>query len=105
MIPIAHRALGEEEFAAVREVLASGMIAQGPKVKAFEDAFARDLSRKHGIAVANGTAVLHITSAAQGIKPGDDNLIPPLVFATTGESHRIHVCWTPTCLIRNTSAP
>ena len=39
MIPIARPILGEEEVAAVKEVLGSGMLAQGPKVKAFEAAF------------------------------------------------------------------
>src|SRR3989442_15044879 len=60
MIPIARPILGEDESAAVKEVLASGMLAQGPKLKASEDAFAADLGRKHGIAVANGTPALPI---------------------------------------------
>src|SRR5437016_9869679 len=70
MIPIARPILGEEDLAAVKEVLASGMLAQGPKVKAFEAAFARDLGRKHGIAVANGTAALHIALLAHNIGTG-----------------------------------
>ena len=65
IIPIARPIVGDEEFAAIRDVLASCMLAQGVKVKAFEQAFAADIGRKHGIAVANGKAVLHITSAAQ----------------------------------------
>ncbi len=80
MIPIARPNVGEEEFAAIKEVLASGMLAQGPKVKAFEDAFARDLGRKHGIAVANGTAALHVALLAHSIKAGQEVLIPPLTF-------------------------
>src|SRR5438445_13113734 len=77
MIPIARPILGEDEFAAVKEVLASGMLAQGPKVKAFEDAFAADLGRKHGIAVANGTAALHIALLTHGSTQGPGVLIPP----------------------------
>jgi len=80
MIPIARPNLGEDEFAAVKEVLASGMLAQGLKVKAFEEAFARDVGRKHGIAVANGTAALHVALLAHGIKAGQEVLIPPLTF-------------------------
>ena len=80
MIPIARPLLGEDELAAVREVLASGTLAQGPKVNAFEDAFAHDLGRKHGIAVANGTAALHVALLAHGIKRGHEVLIPPLTF-------------------------
>src|SRR3989454_485194 len=70
MIPIARPLLGDEELAAVREVLASGMLAQGPKVEAFEKAFAKDLGRKHAIAVTNGTAALHVALLAHGIGPG-----------------------------------
>src|SRR2546430_15438050 len=80
MIPIARPILGEDEFAAVKEVLASGMLAQGPKVKAFEDAFAADLGRKHRIAVANGTAAPHLALLAHGSSPGQGTLIPPPTF-------------------------
>src|SRR5438034_7735696 len=86
MIPIARPILGEEEFAAVREVLASGMLAQGPKVKAFEAAFARDLGRKHGIAVANGTAALHIALLAYAIGNGAEVIVPPLTFFATAST-------------------
>src|SRR5207247_10141617 len=90
MIPIARPILGEEEVAAVREVLASGMLAQGPKVKAFESAFAKDVGRKHGIAVANGTEALHIALAAHGIGGGNEVLIPPLTFFATAST--VHQC-------------
>jgi perosamine synthetase len=86
MIPIARPILGDEEVAAVKEVLASGMLAQGPKVKAFEAAFARDVGRKHGVAVSNGTAALHIALLAHGIKSGQDVLIPPLTFFATAST-------------------
>src|SRR2546421_5393828 len=86
MIPIARPILGEEELAAVKEVLASGILAQGPKVKAFEATFARDLGRKHGIAVANGTAALHIALLAQNIGDRADVIIPPLTFFATAST-------------------
>src|SRR5207237_8373614 len=86
MIPIARPILGDEEVAAVKEVLASGMLAQGPKVKAFEAAFAKDLGRKHGIAVANGTEALHIALAAHGIGRGNEVLVPPLTFFATAST-------------------
>ena len=86
MIPIARPILGEEEFAAVREVLASGMLAQGAKVKAFEEAFAKNIGRKHGIAVANGTAALHVALLAHGIHAGQEVLIPPLTFFATAST-------------------
>src|SRR5207302_1470463 len=86
MIPIARPILGEEDLAAVKEVLASGMLAQGPKVRAFEAAFARDLGRKHGIAVANGTAALHIALLAHNIGNGGEVVVPPLTFFATAST-------------------
>src|SRR5438309_9971852 len=86
MIPIARPILGEEELAAVKEVLASGMLAQGPKVKAFEAAFARDTGRKHGVAVANGTAALHIALLAHNLGTRGEVLIPPLTFFPTAST-------------------
>src|SRR5438094_9047176 len=86
MIPIARRNLGEEDLAAVKEVLVSGRLAQGPKVKAFEAAFARDLGRKHGIAVANGTAALHIALLAHTIGNGTEVIVPPLTFFATAST-------------------
>src|SRR3989454_627776 len=86
MIPIARPLLGDEELAAVREVLASGMLAQGPKVEAFEKAFAKDLGRKHAIAVTNGTAALHVALPAHGIGPGQEVVIPPLTFFATAST-------------------
>ncbi len=83
MIPIARPILGEDELAAVKEVLSSGMLAQGAKVKAFEEAFARDVGRKHGIAVANGTAALHVALLAHGLRAGQEVVIPPLTFFAT----------------------
>ena len=86
MIPIARPILGEDELAAVKDVLASGMLAQGAKVKAFEEAFARDVGRKHGIAVANGTAALHVALLAHGLKAGAEVVIPPLTFFATAST-------------------
>src|SRR3989454_824048 len=85
-IPIARPILGEEELAGVREVLASGMLAHGSKVEAFEKAFAKDLGRKHAIAVTNGTAALHVALLAHGIGPGQEVVIPPLTFFATAST-------------------
>src|SRR5438445_12938221 len=97
MIPIARPILGEEELAAVREVLASGMLAQGPKVKAFEAAFARDLGRKHGIAVANGTAALHNALLGNASRSGASDSFSMLTsFATA--STRLDCSAQTTCV-------
>ena len=80
MIPIAKPLLGAEEFAAVKEVLESGRLVQGPKVEAFEKAFAAYLGRKHAIAVATGTAALQVAILAHGIGKGREVVVPPLTF-------------------------
>lgn len=80
MIPPARPALGEEEYRAVREVLESGMLAQGPRVEAFETAFARYVGRRHAIATSSGTAALHIALLALGQGPGDEIVMPPMTF-------------------------
>src|SRR5437879_8094942 len=85
-IPIARPILGEEELAGVREVLASGMLAHGPRVEAFEKAFARDIGRKRAIAVTNGTAALHLALLAHGIGPGQEVIIPSLTFFATAST-------------------
>ena len=80
MIPVARPNVGEEERRALIEVLDSGMFAQGARVKAFEDAFAASVGRRHGIAACNGTAALHVALLAHGIGKGDEVIVPPLTF-------------------------
>lgn len=71
MIPIAKPCIDNEEKAAVLEVLESGMLAQGPKVKEFEEEFAKFIGVKHAIATSNGTTALHAALLAHNIKKGD----------------------------------
>jgi dTDP-4-amino-4,6-dideoxygalactose transaminase len=59
MISIAKPYIGEEEKKLVMEVLESGMLAQGPKVAALEEAFAEVCNVKHAIATTSGTTALH----------------------------------------------
>ncbi len=80
MIPIAKPMLGEEEKRAVLDVLDSGMLAQGEKVKQFEAAFAEYMGVKHAIATSNGTTALHTTLLAHGIGPGDEVITTPFSF-------------------------
>lgn len=75
----------EEEIRAVVDVLKSGWITTGPKVKAFEEAFARFLGVRHALAVNSCTAALHLALDAIGLKEGDEVLVPTLTFAATAE--------------------
>ena len=86
MIPIAKPLLGAEELAAVKEVLESGRLVQGPKVEAFEKAFAAYVGRKHAVAVASGTAALHVALLAHGVGKGAEVVIPPLTFFATAST-------------------
>jgi dTDP-4-amino-4,6-dideoxygalactose transaminase len=80
MIPISKPLLGEEEQAAVRQVLESGVLAQGPRVAEFERAFAAFIGVKHAIATSNGTTALHAALLAHGVGPGDEVITTPFTF-------------------------
>ena len=86
MIPIAKPLIGEEEKKAVLDVLDSGMLAQGEKVKQFEQEFANFLGVKHAIATSNGTAALHAALLAHGIKEGDEIITTPFTFIATANA-------------------
>jgi dTDP-4-amino-4,6-dideoxygalactose transaminase len=86
MIPIAKPLIGEEEKKAVLEVLDSGMIAQGPRVKAFEDAFAEMCGVAHAIATSNGTTALHVALLSHGIREGDEVITSPFTFIASANS-------------------
>jgi dTDP-4-amino-4,6-dideoxygalactose transaminase len=75
--------LGEEEIAEVVDSLRSGWITTGPKVKRFEEDFARYVGAKHAIAVSSCTAATHIALAALNIGPGDEVIVPTLTFCAT----------------------
>jgi perosamine synthetase len=79
-IPISRPWIGPEEKAAVLAVLESGMLAQGPRVAAFEDAFTRLTGTRHAIATSSGTTALHLALLAHGIGPGDEVITSPFTF-------------------------
>ncbi len=86
MIQIARPLIGDEEKQAVLEVLESGMLAQGPRVKAFEEAFAALCGVKHAIATSSGTTALHIAMLVHGIGPGDEVITSPFTFIASANS-------------------
>ena len=86
MINIAQPQLGMEEKQAVLEVIDSGMIAQGPRVKAFEQAFAEMCGVKHAIATTSGTTALHAALLAAGVGKGDEVITSPFTFIASANS-------------------
>ncbi len=82
-IPIALPATGEEEWQAVREPLLSGWLTQGPKVAAFELAFAQHHQVASGIATTSCTTALHLALAALDIGPGDEVIVPAFTWVAT----------------------
>ncbi len=86
MIPIAKPLIGEEEINAVTEVLRSGTIAEGQKVKDFETAFAEYVGTSYAVAVNSGTAALHVALLAHNIGPGDEVITTPFSFVATSNS-------------------
>ncbi len=86
-IPPAKPLIGDEERAAVDRVLRSGMLAQGPEVKAFEEEFSEHFQLgRPCVAVNSGTSGLHLGLLSSGVKTGDEVIVPSFTFAATANS-------------------
>ncbi|HZV73567.1 MAG TPA: DegT/DnrJ/EryC1/StrS family aminotransferase [Conexibacter sp.] len=86
VIPLAQPVLGAEEEAAVVEVLRSGQLSLGPRVPAFEAAFAARLGVAHACAVSSGTAGLHLALRAVGVDEGDEVVTSPFSFVASANA-------------------
>ena len=94
LIPIMKPWLGAEEASAAAEAVASGWVAQGPRVAAFEEAVARKVGAAHGVAVSSCTTALHLSLVVLGVGRGDEVIVPSLSFIATANVAR-HVGATP----------
>jgi dTDP-4-amino-4,6-dideoxygalactose transaminase len=88
MIPVMRPWLGEEETAAAAAAIASGWIAQGPRVAEFEEAFAAAIGVDNAVAVSSCTTALHLALIAAGVGPGDEVVVPSLSFIATANAVR-----------------
>ena len=82
-IPYGRQQITEADIEAVVDVLKSQYLTQGPRVNAFEKAFASYIGSKFAVAVANGTAALHLSAMALGVGPGKRVISSPLTFAAS----------------------
>lgn len=84
MIRIAQPDITDAEIRAVEAVLRSGRLAGGPVTRELEERFAAEVSHtSEAVAVANGTAALHVALLAHGIGPGDEVITTPYTFQAT----------------------
>ena len=83
MIPLAIPQIGKEEKDSVLEVLSSGQMAQGPRVRQFEEQFAAWCAVKYAIATSSGTSALHIAMLAHGIGLDDEVITTPFSFVAS----------------------
>jgi len=88
-IPICKPMVSDEEINSVKEVLESGMLAQGKKVEEFEKNFSKYTGTKYGIATSNGTTSLHTALLAAGIKKGDEVITTPFSFIASSIQYYI----------------
>ncbi len=88
MIPYGRQHITEEDIQAVVETLKSDFLTQGPQIKNFEEAFSKYIGAKYAVAVANGTAALHLCTLALDVKEGDKVITTPITFAASANCIR-----------------
>ena len=82
-VPLADVVVPEADIGAVADVYRSGWLSMGPETEAFESDFAEFAGVRHALAVANGTAGLHLIAAAAGLGVGDEVVVPSMTFVAT----------------------
>lgn len=83
LLPYGHHAIDEDDIQAVVDVLRSDWLTTGPKVAAFEEAFADYVGARFAVAFSSGTAALHGAAFAAGLGSGDEAITTPLTFCAT----------------------
>ena len=85
-IPISKPFFTGSEGAAVAEVVASGWVSQGPRVREFEAAFARRVGAADAVATTSCTTALQLALYVSGVGPGDEVIVPSLSFIATANA-------------------
>jgi UDP-4-amino-4-deoxy-L-arabinose-oxoglutarate aminotransferase len=82
-LPFSRPSIGDEEIAAVEQVLRSGWITTGPKNQQLEEQFAQRVGCRHAVALSSATGAMHVTLLALGIGPGDEVITPSQTWVST----------------------
>jgi UDP-4-amino-4,6-dideoxy-N-acetyl-beta-L-altrosamine transaminase len=88
VLPYSRQTVGETEVAAVAEAVRAVLLTGGPRLAAFEEALADAVDARYAVAVASGTAALHVAYRAAGIGEGDTVLTSPITFVATANAAR-----------------
>jgi UDP-4-amino-4,6-dideoxy-N-acetyl-beta-L-altrosamine transaminase len=88
VIPYGRQNITEEDIKVVVETLKSDYLTQGPKIAEFENAFSEYVGSRYAVALANGTAALHLCAIALGVKEGDKVITTPITFAASANCVR-----------------
>lgn len=87
-LPYGRQTVDDDDVAAVAEVLRADFLTTGPKVRAFEEAFATKVGARYAASCSSGTAALHLAALAQGLGPGDAVIVPSVTFLATANAAR-----------------
>ncbi len=81
------QAIGEDDIAAVVDVLRGDWLTTGPAVERFEAALREETGAEHAVVCNSGTAALYLAARAAGLKPGDSVIVPAMTFAATASAN------------------
>ena len=88
LLPYGRQTIEDDDVAAVASALRDDFLTTGPRVDAFEQAFAGAVGARHAVACANGTAALHLAMLALGVGEGDVCVVPSITFLATASCAR-----------------
>jgi UDP-4-amino-4,6-dideoxy-N-acetyl-beta-L-altrosamine transaminase len=87
-LPYGRQSIDDDDIAAVAAALRDDFLTTGPRVEAFEHAFAEQVGAAHAVACANGTAALHLAMLALGVGDGEVCIVPSITFLATANCAR-----------------
>jgi dTDP-4-amino-4,6-dideoxygalactose transaminase len=87
-LPYGRQTIEDDDVAAVVEALRADYLTTGPRVEAFERAFAETVGAGYAVACSSGTAALHLAMLALDLKPGEVVVAPAITFAATANCAR-----------------